>query len=153
MEDDGRDRDELLSLYQLSVEMADRVSARRGTSNAFFLTVQTALVAFMGLNFSTSADTSPTGLVVVALAGILLSVTWWLQLRSYRDLNRAKFEVIHRLEEGLVAKPFSDEWTSLKQDPIKGLRGRYAELGVSERLVPGVFACLYIALIVAGVWP
>lgn len=38
-----------LDLYKLAVEMADRVSARRGTANAFFVTVNTALLAFLSL--------------------------------------------------------------------------------------------------------
>jgi hypothetical protein len=38
-----------MELYKLAVEMADRVSARRGTANAFFVTVNTALLAFLGL--------------------------------------------------------------------------------------------------------
>ncbi|GHI47573.1 RipA family octameric membrane protein [Streptomyces albidoflavus] len=40
-------RPEVLELYKLAVEMADRVSARRGTANAFFLSVQTALVTLI----------------------------------------------------------------------------------------------------------
>jgi hypothetical protein len=36
-----------LELYKLAVEMADRVSARRATANAFFLTINTALFAFV----------------------------------------------------------------------------------------------------------
>jgi hypothetical protein len=41
--------DRLLELYKLCVEMADRVSARRATANAFFLTLNSALLAGLGL--------------------------------------------------------------------------------------------------------
>jgi len=43
-------------------------------------------------------------------------------------------------------KIFSDEWKYLKMDPIPGWRGRYAELGTVERIVPWVFATLYLLL-------
>ena len=35
----------LLEQYKLYVEMADRVSARRGLTNSFFLTLNTSVVA------------------------------------------------------------------------------------------------------------
>ncbi|WP_369390301.1 hypothetical protein AB5J72_23630 [Streptomyces sp. CG1] len=137
---------EILELYKLAVEMADRVSARRGTANAFFLSVQSALVtlvAFGSPNLSQSPWWVP---LAVALAGITLSGAWWMQLRSYRDLNGAKFQVIHKLEDHLAARLMADEWDILKRDPLPGLRTRYAELGTSERIVPVVFAMAHLIL-------
>ncbi|MFL6055514.1 MAG: hypothetical protein ACJ72W_21835 [Actinoallomurus sp.] len=137
----------VIDLYKMAVEMADRVSARRGTSNSFFLSVQTAFVAVLGLA-GPSLPKSLWASVSVALAGIALSATWWLQLKSYRDLNRAKFEVINKIEEQLPVKVFSDEWAALKHDPVRSWRARYAELGVSERRVPFVFMALHVLLFV-----
>lgn len=37
-----------VELYKLTVEMADRVSARRGTANSFFFTLHAAFVAIIG---------------------------------------------------------------------------------------------------------
>ncbi|MFC5145895.1 RipA family octameric membrane protein [Streptomyces aureoversilis] len=71
----------------------------------------------------------------MADAGITLSAAWWMQLRSYRDLNTAKFKVINKLEECLPVHICADEWEALKSDPIPGWRKRYAELGTSERIV------------------
>ncbi|WP_457784557.1 RipA family octameric membrane protein, partial [Streptomyces albidoflavus] len=82
------------------------------------------------------------------LAGITLSAAWWMQLRSYRDLNTAKFQVINKLEEHLPARIFADEWEALKRDPIPGWRKRYAELGTSERIVPLVFVGAHLILFV-----
>lgn len=39
----------VLEQYQMAVEMADRVSARRATANGFFLTMQTTLLALMSV--------------------------------------------------------------------------------------------------------
>jgi hypothetical protein len=142
-----------LELYKLAVEMADRVSARRATANAFFLTVNTALLAFVS---SHSLNT----LWLVALAGIALSGTWWILLKSYRDLNTAKFGVILEMEENLEASVFGDEWKRLKdrrpkeespreERPKRWWEG-YAELGKVERFVPLVFAVLYVAVFVGA---
>ena len=76
--------------YKLAVEMADRISARRGTANAFYFTVTSAL-----LGFAEGLD-----LTVTSAAGAVLAAAWWLQLRSYRNLSAAKWQVITALEQG-----------------------------------------------------
>src|SRR5687767_13699380 len=91
MTEENKATQQYLELYKLAVEMADRVSARRATANAFFLTVNTALLAFV-------SSGSLTVLWLVALAGIALSATWCVLLKSYRDLNAAKFGVILEME-------------------------------------------------------
>jgi hypothetical protein len=112
------ERAEILELYKLAVEMADRVSARRGTANAFFLSVQTAFIGLVGFGFPKLAESPWWAAAAVALAGVTLSGTWWLQLRSYRDLNTAKFQGINKIEEHLPVKIFADEWDALRRDPI-----------------------------------
>ena len=142
------DDPQLMDVYKLAVEMADRVSARRSTANAFFLTVQTAFVAVLGLAAPNLAESPWWTSLAVALAGVVLSASWWLQLRSYRDLNRAKFTVITSVEEQLPVRIFADEWAVLKRNRIRRWQGRYAELGAVERIVPVVFAALYVLLLV-----
>ena len=136
----------ILELYKIAVEMADRVSARRSTANTFFLTVETAFVAVLGVATPSLQKAPWWTALAVTLAGIILSASWWLQLRSYRDLNRAKFNVINAVEKGLPLKVFSDEWVILQEDRVKGWPGRYAELGTIERVIPTVFAFLYVLL-------
>lgn len=137
-----------IELYKLAVEMSDRISARRGVANSFFLTVNTGLAALLG---------SQNLRWYVAAAGIVLCITWWALLKSYRDLNAAKFAVILAMEEGLPARVFGGEWDRLRRDPVKlALRrdafrswaGQYRELGRVERSVPWVFALIYIAEII-----
>lgn len=137
----------VIDLYKMAVEMADRISARRGTANAFFLTVQTTLISVLGLSTPTLKQAPWWVTLAVCLAGVTLSASWWLQLRSYRDLNGAKFRVINSIEENLPVKIFSQEWEYLKTDPVPSWRKRYAELGAVERAVPTVFALIYIMLL------
>jgi len=148
-----------LELYKLSVEMADRISARRTAANGFFFTVHSVLIAAIGLVYvDPEAPTDESarlaggtvdsfGLVFTSLLGLLLSATWWLLLKSYRDLNSAKFSVINEMEKSFPVQPFASEWAFLKDDP-KPFRKRYAELGVIERVVPFLFGVLYIVAIV-----
>ena|SRR5215217_8021709 len=143
MTEENTATEQYLELYKLAVEMADRVSARRATANAFFLTVNTALLAFVS---SGVEDV----FWVVALAGIALSGAWWVLLKSYRDLNEAKFDVITEMEKNLEAQVFGDEWERLERRR-ESWRGRYAEFGAVERFVPLIFALLYAAVFVGTV--
>jgi len=137
--------DHYFELYSLAVEMADRTSARRLTANTFFVTVNTGLAALLGAH---------SFQWYVAVAGMVLCVAWWALLKSYRDLNDAKFNaVINPMEQRLPARIFSDEWAALKREPVKFALnrsaitqwlGRYWELGVVERVVPVVFALIYL---------
>lgn len=131
----------LLDIYKMSVEMADRISARRAIASSFFLTAQSALVALV-------AATSHKHWALAA-PGLVLSATWWLLLRSYRHLNTAKFTVIQAMEQRLPAKPFQDEWDALKEagDGMR-LCQRYVELGLLERVVPVLFAGIFIAILI-----
>ncbi|MEX0665385.1 MAG: hypothetical protein WD598_11555 [Acidimicrobiia bacterium] len=144
----------LLEMYKFAVDMADRVASRRGTANNFFLTVNAALTAFIGIlggavqRQSNDLISDRFSAVIIAVVGIVFSLTWWVLLRSYRDLSQAKWDVIARIEDRLAIRPFQDEWKVLKAEQPRGLRGRYIELSVVERVVPIIFLILYIALAV-----
>jgi len=158
-----------LELYKLAVEMADRTSARRAGANSFFLTLNVALAAFVGV-VSSARKPPPNGevptfdsfgLIVTAVAGVVLAVTWWALLRYYRRLNRAKFAVINEIEDRLVEQPYTREWSLLhpdeeidieaNEDPVKGFRRRvkrnsHREASVVEQIVPFVFVAIYCVL-------
>lgn len=148
----------VLEVYKLSVEMADRVSARRAVANAFFLTVNTTLIAVVGL--ATTEPDSKARFVSVCVAGMAVSVCWLLLLRVYRRLNAAKFAVINKIEvDHLPVTPYTDEWAELMPGGAAStkLRDRlgkmFRTLGVVERIVPLVFCALYAVLLIDRLCP
>lgn len=147
----------VMEIYKLAVEMADRVSARRAVANAFFLTVNTTLVAVVGLRSETPGSALLP--VSVSIAGIAVAACWWFLLRNYRKLNEAKFDVINRIEtEHLPVKPFSDEWEVLSASDgqkrrLTKIRAGLRQLGNVERIVPIVFGLLYVMLLIGRLWP
>lgn len=156
--DVGSDKADRLLIYQMAVEMADRVSARRMAANGFFLSVHTALVTILGFSYEKVATDHKSVLIITAMMGFLLAWTWFFALRSYRRLNRAKFNVINRLENDLPVQYFTDEWAELtrttKDDiELKSFRGRwlkfkdrYTTLTNVESVVPIVFVIIYIVV-------
>ncbi len=129
----------LLEQYKLFVEMADRVSARRQSANSFFLSVNTALIALIGyINFGSQTSTSFFWLI--ALAGIALCLMWYRLIKSYKDLNTAKFAVIHEMEAELPSAPYDLEWEKVQRGTNKKL---YLPFTHIEVYIPWVFLTIH----------
>jgi hypothetical protein len=129
-----------LEQYKLYVEMADRVSQRRQTANTFFLTLNTALIGLLGLNWPASWCAPRSWPVVVSIAGVTISVAWSALIRSYSKLNSAKFEVVGLIESLLPVSPYSTEWTIAGKGKVPRL---YRPLSHIEGAVPWVFVAMY----------
>jgi hypothetical protein len=138
----------VLEQYKLYVEMADRVSARRGATNTFFLTLNTAAVSAIGILWSSHLGES-RWILAFLFAGLLIqTLAWFWLLRSYRQLNAAKYAVVGAMEERLPASPYwAAEWTALGEgkDPA-----RYWPLTHLEQWIPSLFAAVYIFGFIIG---
>ncbi|HEX4058043.1 MAG TPA: hypothetical protein VHX87_06985 [Galbitalea sp.] len=155
---------EKFEIYQMAVEMADRVSARRMAANGFFLSAHTALVTILGFTYEKVSADHKSLLIIVGLTGFLLAWTWFFAIRSYRRLNRAKFNVINKMEKDLSAQYFTDEWAELtrtteKDLELKSLRDRwlkfkdrYTTLTNVESIVPIVFVIIYIVIVLGAIF-
>src|SRR5215208_410564 len=97
----GEYQNHLLEQYKLYVQMADKISDRRQAANSFFLTVNTALIAFLGLVARPDVGSAPAVtanpplpwvlVLAVCVAGGTLCYFWYRLVRSYKDLNTGKF--------------------------------------------------------------
>jgi len=139
-------RTHLLDQYKLYAGTADLISDRRQTANAFFLTLNSALLAFLGLVAEVKGTTEETPVVwmlAVSVAGVILCYAWFRLVRSYRDLNSGKYKIIHALERHLPAAPFDAEWEAVGRgkDPK-----RLIPFTRVEQRIPWIFAALYVAL-------
>ena len=140
-------RRELLEIYKLHAELADRVSQRREGANRLFVSLLTGTLIFLAALLRYGAETIPVGAVVTAIGifGISLAVAWYVIVRSYRQLNSGKFAALHELEEKLAYPFFQREWELLEGG--KSI-SRYWKLTVVETFLPLIFALLYLALII-----
>lgn len=136
----------LLEQYKLYVESANLTSRLRSQANTFFLTLNTFLVGFLaGLLELSSQTITSLWIVFAGIAGILLCISWYFKLRSYRSLNSGRFAVIHELETQLPARIYAREWeliTGRKSHKSKYIRQTYI-----EQIIPFAFCLLYIALV------
>jgi hypothetical protein len=145
--DTDKYRGAVLEQYRLYVEMADRVSARRGLANTFFLTLNTAVFTTLGL-FATHSRLTTRWLLVFPLIVLLAEcLTWFWIVRSYRQLNSGKWAVVGALEKRLPASPWwNAEWEALGRGEKPEL---YWPLTHIEQIVPLLFALTYLGAFIA----
>ncbi|MGK7663868.1 MULTISPECIES: RipA family octameric membrane protein [unclassified Marinovum] len=130
--------EEVLEIYKLLVEMADRVSQRRQSANSFYLTVNTAII---GATAYVSREAEGANTWAISLAGVAICILWIRAVLSYKSLNSAKFKVITELEGRLPVAAYKDEWEFLK-----GANGkRHTPFHKIEVLVPFVFIFVHSA--------
>ncbi|WP_208615138.1 RipA family octameric membrane protein [Streptomyces caeruleatus] len=133
----------MLEQYKLCVEMADRVSARRNLTNTFFLSLNSAVAAVVAAVSGRTLADAPVLLLVAGLVILVAQcVAWFVIVRSYRQLNSAKWAVIGAFEERLPAYAYSRaEWGALSggNDWRK-----YLPLTHVEQWVPVIFSASYI---------
>jgi hypothetical protein len=134
-----RFHDHLLEQYKLYVDSAQKVSEKRISASNYLLTVSSTILTLFGI-----AATQLTGawLLIIPVAGLLVSFAWFSMVASYKNLNSAKFKVIHELEKELPAALFAYEWHHCEQGQGKA----YTPITHVERWIPLIFAAVFLIL-------
>lgn len=130
----------LLEQYKLFVESSQKVSEWRNATNNYFITVNAALAALYGLLAAESV--LPFWRYAIPVVGVAVCIAWKILITSYKNLNTAKFHIIHELESHLPVAIFRHEWQLLK----KGRTPLYRPVSHVESWIPLAFGLLHIAL-------
>ena len=147
--DDEKLRSVLLDQYKLYVEMADRISARRQNANTFALSINTALIALVGYVQTQDSMALKEGFFwSVAVAGLILNFVWYRMVRSYRDLNTAKYLVIHEIEKRLVISPYDAEWEAVGRGKDRKL---YLPFTHIEIWIPWIFFAIHALILLRSI--
>ena len=146
-------QDHLLEQYKLFVETSQHTSDKRQNANNYLLTLNSSLVTLFVVFLSTFGQHWWN--VLIPATGLIVCSIWYSLVDSYKDLNTAKFDVIHELEEQLPVALFRHEWwvsghNRKKKD--KSVEDKYVPLTHLERWIPVAFAALYIGLGIYAVW-
>jgi len=137
-------------LYKLMLLSSENLIQRRQRTNAFFITVIGSLLAIAGLFVKNGAISGDSLLIIFGFSavGLLLCNSWWNLIDNYGKLNKAKYDVILRLEKELGALIYTAEWVALG----KGMRPRkYKSFTSTEKNVPIYFGILIIIPAIAAV--
>ena len=135
----------LLEQYKLYVEMADRLSARRAQTNKFYIALLTSLLLVLSavseknlfLNYKIPV------FFFLSLLGILLNYVWYINIKSYRQLNSGKFKIIQQMEESLPFQCYTDEWKLLGEGENSN---KYLQFTAIEPNVPKILVIPYVLM-------
>ena len=155
--------------YKLYYESTEKVVDRRLALNAWNYGLCLALMGAIGALTAWALPQPEFRLLLLlgdsafALAGTLLCVLWVGQIRDFKLLNNAKFDVLNAMAPRVAfpecsalksAQPFAKEWEALErqrataemsQSNIVVLRASHAEF-----LVPRAFGALFVGVIAAS---
>lgn len=126
----------LLEQYKLISESADKITDKRQSTNNFYLGVNSFILAVASYLAVSKVNTVS---ILISVSGLLVSIVWLKNINSFKQLNSAKFKVIHELEEYLPARIYQKEDEYLQ----KG----YYKLTAVEKWIPVIFGVLYVIII------
>ncbi|OBV29822.1 hypothetical protein BKN38_04615 [Helicobacter sp. CLO-3] len=127
----------LLEQYKLAVTMADKVSDRRGITNNFFIALNSAIASVGSLTKE---------YVLIFIVGILFCFLWLSILKSYKRLNKVKFDIINKLENDLPINLMQHEWKLLNKN-------NHEIFSYYESYIPIIFILVYVSCIIIKYLP
>ena len=132
--------------YELYLNGIEQTSNRRGKALGSLVALNSAYFTCGGiiLQFTEGANRIIL-LCGLCLLGVLTSIIFFFLLRSYRQLNSAKFQVLHKIEEQLPLQPYTEEWSIVGNG---NNRSRYWPLSHLEKWIPIVFGLVYFAVFI-----
>ncbi len=139
-----------LEQYKLYVNGVEKISDRRESANKYFVTINSALLVVSGFVVQYTHSKQHMLLSGLALLGVIVCVIFGFLINSYKQLNTAKFKMLHEIEVSLPIELYKKEWDVLGNGKN---RRKYYPFSHIERLIPVIFAVAYIAiLVIVGFW-
>lgn len=149
-EEYGNDYDnKLFEQYRIYLSNIDSLENRRKITHSFFLSINTGLIAALGIlaQFGTTFESNNQFWIIGGgIAGILFAYSWFRTIRSYILLGTVKWDIILKIEERLPLKIHEVEWEVLRNK--KGRLKKYRKLTDVELVIPLIFIGMYVFLIV-----
>jgi hypothetical protein len=132
--------------YKLFVQSADNTSGRRVSVNRYQTSLNVGIIALFGI--TATIGPQPILQIIIAVAGVVISLNWLFTIRSLRRLNIEKFKIIHSMEESLPRAIYTEEWQGLGHE--KGWHYRGANF--FENQIPPIFTFMHFCAIVYGIY-
>lgn len=136
--------DYCLEQYRIYLHVFNSTNERRQKSNEFFLGLNAAIIGILGYVETKTIPNANIIFMLVPFLGISIGYCWYKIIKSYSQLNKAKFKVIHTIEQKLPITLFETEWHILGKG--KNIQ-KYYPLSDTEKLIPVTFMALYIAIL------
>jgi len=159
--------------FKLMYESTEKVTDRRLTNNKLNYTIGVAILVSIGAIWKWAIDNEKyffCGLLMIFLLSglaILFCSLWIEQIKDFKKLNTAKFEVINEMTEKLYFKctdekiilnsykPFVKEWEKLTKINALQETGRSNIIALkssnTEFFIPIAFRIVFITIVLASI--
>lgn len=124
----------IIEQYKIICESADSITDKRQSANNFYLTINSFFLSVAGY-FSAE---QPYTTITICIIGFSISCLWHQNIESYKQLNSAKFKIIHEIEELLPLRIFKKEEQLLHK--------KYSKLTSLEKNIPVLFLFFYATI-------
>ncbi len=139
--------DYCIEQYRIYLHVFNATSDRSHKSNEFFLALNAAIIGILGYVETKSIPHPNIIFIMIPIVGISISYSWYRIINSYSQMNRAKFKVIHTLEEKLPVALFKTEWHLLGEGKDKSKYFRFSKI---EKNIPITFVVLYLIILLVS---
>ncbi len=135
-------REHFLEQYKVVIQGVDYSSKWKHIVNNYFLTINTFLIAAIGLSVTRDQIVMLTFThQVIPFIGVLMALAWFFIARGYNDVLEAKFAILHCIEKDLPLALYMTEWEILKASHRNP--SRIASTHIS---VPVIFFIFYLLI-------
>lgn len=134
----------LFEQYKIYIDSIEKISDRRQHANNYFITINTVLISLIGL-FCQLKITECICWVkpLIAVMGVIICAIFWFLIRSYKQLNTGKFQVVHEIEKRLPLALYQYEWEILGEGKNQNIYYPFSHI---ELFIPWVFGILYVMM-------
>jgi len=127
----------VLEQWKTYAEVANNNSEKRTTTNTIFISINTAIVAAIGITTDYR--------ILYAIAGIFICILWRLEIKSYKELSSVKYHIVNEMENLLPLAPYKYEWEKLSEQK------KYCKLTSIEKFIPLVYSLLFAFIIISNI--
>lgn len=129
--------------YKIYIAGMERISDRRESANRHFITLNSAILVLSGLVIQYTNSHKALLLLGLCGLGLVICVIFWFLINSYKQLNTAKFTMLHDMESKLPIEMYKNEWEILGEGKDKK---KYFPFSHIERLIPLAFGLAYVVM-------
>jgi len=137
----------MLEQYKLFLATSESVVSRRQSTNNFYITVNSALLAFYGVIAALNVEMYIKAIMgaIFSVIGVILCFSWIRIISSYGNLNGSKMKIISLIEKKLPLSLYDAEWAALSD---KLNKKKYVPFSNAEKITPKLFASMYVILLI-----
>ncbi len=135
----------IVEQYKAYLNTIISVSERRVKTSQFYITLNTALFAFISVVI---AEKHSIFLIIITSAvGFLNSYLWYRAMKSYKAMNFEKYKNLKKIEERLPIQPVNEEWKSVSKIINMNDKKNFQPSAYVEVITPFLFMFLYFILL------